>query len=148
MHAYCLQLLWIYPLYAISFILNAIFYQDIADHSFITHGGTAPLGTPGAAAAAAAAASAKSGVTFQKWVATMSDEVYRLLLVTAFMIQITVLSFIPYIGTPLVVVHLCWLYSLYSFESVRRHTSAKRSCAMPAVTGSRDDSLFTLRLSS
>ena len=24
------QLLWIYPLYAISFILNAIWYQDIA----------------------------------------------------------------------------------------------------------------------
>jgi hypothetical protein len=57
-------------------------------------------------------------VTFQKWVATMSDEVYRLLLVTAFMLQITAVSFIPIVGNALVVVHLCWLYSLYSFESV------------------------------
>ena len=101
-----MQLLWIYPLYAISFILNAIWYQDIADHAFITHGGTG------------AANAAKSGVTFQKWVATMSDEVYRLLLVTAFMLQITAVSFIPIVGNALVVVHLCWLYSLYSFESV------------------------------
>lgn len=47
----------------------------------------------------------------------MSDEVYRLLLVTAYMIQITLVSFIPFgIGYALVVLHLCWMYSLYSFE--------------------------------
>src|SRR5689334_8094703 len=49
-------------------------------------------------------------------VATMSDEVYRLLLVSAYMVQLTLVSFVPYIGTPLVWIHLCWLYSLYSFE--------------------------------
>lgn len=101
---YAYQLLWIYPLYIISFILNTVWYQDIADHAFITHGG------------AGATAAAKVGFTFQKWVATMSDEVYRCLLVTAFMVQVTLVSFIPVIGSTLVFVHLCWLYSLYSFE--------------------------------
>jgi hypothetical protein len=48
----------------------------------------------------------------------MSDEVYRCMLVTAFMAQVLVVSFIPVIGSTLVFVHLCWLYSLYSFESV------------------------------
>lgn len=98
---YAYQLLWIYPLYAISFILNAIWYQDVADHAFITHGGSTE----------------RKGVTFQKWVATMSDEVYRLLLVTAYTIQITLTSFLPFgVGYCLVLVQLCWMYSLYSFE--------------------------------
>ena len=55
-------------------------------------------------------------MTFQRWVSTMSDEVYRLLLVTAFMIQTTAVSFIPVVGNTLVLVHMCWMYSLYSFE--------------------------------
>jgi etoposide-induced 2.4 mRNA len=98
---YAYQLLWIYPLYAISFILNAIWYQDVADHAFITHGG----------------ATERKSITFQKWVATMSDEVYRLLLVTAYTIQITLTSFLPFgIGSILVLIQLCWMYSLYSFE--------------------------------
>jgi len=104
---YGYQLLWVYPLYAISFLLSAIWYQDIADHSFVTHGSTSDgKGAPAAPA----------GLTFQRWVATMSDELYRLLLVTAFMAWITLLSFIPIVGNPLLIVNLCWLYSLYSFE--------------------------------
>lgn len=47
----------------------------------------------------------------------MSDEVYRLLLVSAYMVQLTIVSLIPFgIGDVLAVVHLCWMYSLYSFE--------------------------------
>lgn len=47
----------------------------------------------------------------------MSDEVYRLLLVTAYMLQMTLVSFLPFgIGNILVLCHLCWMYSLYSFE--------------------------------
>src|SRR4051812_32394822 len=30
--------MWIYPIYGISFILNAIWYQDIADAAYIVHG--------------------------------------------------------------------------------------------------------------
>jgi hypothetical protein len=47
----------------------------------------------------------------------MSDEVYRLLLVSAYMVQMTLVSFVPFgIGNFLVILHLCWMYSLYSFE--------------------------------
>jgi etoposide-induced 2.4 mRNA len=115
---YAYQLLWVYPLYALSFILNAIYYQEIAEHAFNVHGGVSAGARPAAAGNSQVAAGVSGGGAFQKWVATMSDEVYRLLLVTAYMAQVTVVSFIPYIGSTLVFVHLCWLYSLYSFESV------------------------------
>jgi hypothetical protein len=55
-------------------------------------------------------------MSFARWVSTMSDEVYRLFLVSAFAGQMTLVSFLPYIGAPLVFVHLCWMCSLYSFE--------------------------------
>lgn len=89
----------------------------VLDHAFIVHSGVT-----GGGGATVVASAAKSGVTFQKWVAMMSDEVYRFLLVTAFMIQVTCVSFIPFVGSTLVFMHLCWLYSLYSFESVNTFT--------------------------
>ena len=93
-----------------------------------------------------AAASSKGGVTFQKWVSTMSDEVYRLLLVSAFMLQITAVSFVPLIGSTLVAMHLCWMYSLYSFESHHTaHTEAQRT-AHTAPHGSTAASCLVTRL--
>jgi len=94
------QILWIYPIYSISFILNAIWYQDIADHAFITRGGKRKT----------------IDFTFQRWVNAMAEELYRTLLFGSFMVQKTLSSFIPYIGFPISTIHLCWIYSLYSFE--------------------------------
>ena len=93
-------IVWVYPLYAISFLLNAIWYQDIADMAFLTRGHkqhTPPL-------------------SFQRWIAAMSEELYRLLLVSLFLVQLSLVSLLPVVGQPLSVLHLCWLYSLYSFE--------------------------------
>ena len=93
-------LVWVYPLYAISFLLNAIWYQDIADQAFLTRGHKQH--TP--------------AFSFTRWIAAMSEELYRLLLVTLFLLQLSLVSLLPYVGPALSVLHLCWLYSLYSFE--------------------------------
>jgi hypothetical protein len=65
----------------------------------------------------------------------MSDEVYRLLLVTAYMMQITLVSFVPFgIGNALVVVHLCWMYSLeYRLKYFEKHWAYFLGFGLPAV---------------
>ncbi|TYZ62536.1 hypothetical protein PybrP1_012718 [[Pythium] brassicae (nom. inval.)] len=89
------QVLWMYPIYCISFILNTIWYQEIADDAYLQlHGKPNP--TP---------------------VADMiRDELYRAILVAFFLLQ-TVLSYlIPVVGPVASFIHLSWLYSLYCFE--------------------------------
>jgi etoposide-induced 2.4 mRNA len=89
------QALWMYPIYCISFILNTIWYQEIADDAYLQlHGKPNP--TP---------------------VADMiRDELYRAILVAFFLLQ-TVLSYlIPVVGPVASFIHLGWLYSLYCFE--------------------------------
>ena len=93
-------LVWVYPLYAISFLLNAIWYQDIADQAFLTRGHKQHT----------------ASLSFQRWIAAMSEELYRLLLVSLFLVQLSLVSLLPIVGQPLCVLHMCWLYSLYSFE--------------------------------
>ncbi|KAK1948068.1 Protein EI24 [Phytophthora citrophthora] len=89
------QVLWMYPIYCISFILNTIWYQEIADDAYMQlHGKPSP--TP---------------VTDM-----IRDEMYRAILVAFFLLQ-TVLSYlIPIIGPATSFIHLSWLYSLYCFE--------------------------------
>lgn len=94
------KILWIYPLYSISFILNAIWYQDIADFAYMIKSGVRP----------------NTSFTFQRWLQSMAEEVYRTLLITCFMVQVFVMSFIPVVGKFLAGLHFCWLYALYSFE--------------------------------
>ena len=75
-------------------------YQDIADQAFLTRGHKQHTPT----------------LSFQRWIAAMSEELYRLLLVTLFLVQLSLVSLVPVFGPPLSVLHMCWLYSLYSFE--------------------------------
>ncbi|KAG7387218.1 Etoposide induced 2.4 mRNA [Phytophthora pseudosyringae] len=89
------QVLWMYPIYCISFILNTIWYQEIADDAYMQlHGKPSP-----------------TSVTDM-----IRDEMYRAILVAFFLLQ-TVLSYlIPVIGPATSFIHLSWLYSLYCFE--------------------------------
>lgn len=84
-----------YPIYCISFILNTIWYQEIADDAYVQLHGK-PSTTP---------------VTDM-----IRDELYRAIIVAFFLLQ-TVLSYLlPVVGPATSFVHLSWLYSLYCFE--------------------------------
>jgi etoposide-induced 2.4 mRNA len=97
---YMFNILWMYPVYGLSFVLNAVWYQDIADRSFQITG-----------------VQHRSGpFSFQRWVGAMAEEIYRIILVGAYMIQVTVCSLVPVVGQVVVVMQLAWLYALYSFE--------------------------------
>lgn len=49
-------------------------------------------------------------------VTRIRNEIYRSLLVLFFFIQLFLLSLIPYVGLPMKLLHLSFLYSLYCFE--------------------------------
>ena len=100
-------LLWVYPMYGLSFVLSSLWYQDIADATFAARRSSVQQMSAYRPVAA----------TFKRWVAVMSEELYRLLLVLIFVVQLTCLSYVPYgVGGALAFIHLCWLHSLYSFD--------------------------------
>ncbi|ETW02214.1 hypothetical protein H310_05779 [Aphanomyces invadans] len=89
------QGLWMYPIYCVSFILNAIWYQELADEAYLqTHGKARP-------------APVKD---------MLIDEVYRAILVFFFVVQTMLSYFVPLVGPYLSFVHTSWLYALYCFE--------------------------------
>jgi hypothetical protein len=98
------RVLWLYPVYCISFILNAAWYQEVADeaqqHFCPPESGERASG---------------SGLGFLKMV---RDEIFRLLLVLGFGVQASVLgSLVPGpMGVALSFVCYSWLFSFYCFE--------------------------------
>jgi len=94
------RFLWVYPMYCISFILSAVWYQDIADHTYVLHRGAKRLGP----------------ITVQRIWKAVAEEIDRMFLVTYFLLQITLSSFVPFVGAACATVQMAWLYSLYSFE--------------------------------
>eukprot|EP00927_Polykrikos_kofoidii_P060825 TRINITY_DN55733_c0_g1_i1.p1 TRINITY_DN55733_c0_g1~~TRINITY_DN55733_c0_g1_i1.p1 ORF type:complete len:332 (+),score=38.19 TRINITY_DN55733_c0_g1_i1:166-1161(+) len=91
------KMLWIYPIYCISFVLNTVMYQQIAD---------------------SALALAKSKPSSQGTAALtrLINEAFRVLLNLVFILEMNLLYYLPVIGPPLYFVHSCWLASIYCFE--------------------------------
>jgi etoposide-induced 2.4 mRNA len=95
------SVIWLYPIYLLSFILSSIWYQDIADQTFLTDGHQIP----------------HRSFTFQRWLTQLSEEVYRALLVLFYFLQASLMSLLPgHLGLCLFTLHMAWIYSLYSFE--------------------------------
>jgi len=91
------KVLWIYPIYCISFILNTVMYQEVADSALtLTHRQPPPSALP----------------LFERLI----DETFRVLLNLVYVIQINLLYYLPVVGAPLYFVHSCWLASIYCFE--------------------------------
>ncbi|GAB4848131.1 hypothetical protein Ancab_002797 [Ancistrocladus abbreviatus] len=109
-----LYLCWFYPMYAFSIVLSTIWYNEIAQHGF------------------SAMAEYKASVTdstVHKEVLTsdrpaglggvvigIGEQVYSILLLSFFFLQVYVTGFIPYIGKALNFLLLSWMYAYYCFE--------------------------------
>ncbi|TPX64294.1 hypothetical protein SpCBS45565_g05990 [Spizellomyces sp. 'palustris'] len=92
--------LWVYPMYLISFMLNAVWYQRIADRSYRVQ-----VGKP-----------VSNQFTYERLLTTITDEAYRGLLLLNYLIQSIVIYMIPYAGPPACFICFCWIASFYSFE--------------------------------
>lgn len=90
------KVLWIYPIYCISFVLNTVMYQEVAD--------------------SALSLLQQKPVAAAPPLARLIDETFRVLLNLVYIVEINLLYYIPICGPPLYFMHSCWLASIYCFE--------------------------------
>ncbi|CAG8651569.1 4644_t:CDS:2, partial [Ambispora leptoticha] len=69
------QLLWVYPIFVLSFVLNAIWYQEIADRAYRMYHGRPPI---------------NSHRTYPRALRVMADEIYRALLFMNYLMVATI----------------------------------------------------------
>lgn len=98
------HVLWVYPMYCVSFILNSNWYQEIADDAYALQ-----VGRP------STYVTNRAGLTKQL-TSRISDELYRAVQQALFLVQIALLRHVPYFGRALALVFMAWLYALYCFE--------------------------------
>mmetsp|Transcript_2513 Transcript_2513/g.2911 ORF Transcript_2513/g.2911 Transcript_2513/m.2911 type:complete len:311 (-) Transcript_2513:1883-2815(-) len=87
---------WLVPMYALSFILNTVWYRDIAEQVFRQEKGRL-RGNESIAA-------------------ILRDEIYRLLLMAWSSILSFLLSIVPYFGTFSCLFYTSWIYAFYCYD--------------------------------
>ncbi|VEN41969.1 unnamed protein product [Callosobruchus maculatus] len=89
---------WVIPLFLLSKVVNALWFQDIADSAY-----KRSRGRP---------------VYLQSLSKLLADSVFSIVIQLLFLLQATLISYIPIhlVGTLLSMVQMCMLYSLYAFE--------------------------------
>ncbi|XP_039123224.1 protein EI24 homolog [Dioscorea cayenensis subsp. rotundata] len=110
---------WFYPLYVFSIVLSALWYNDIAKHGFdAVRRGPAIAQSLGISDVSdsqnVSNLSKPSG--FEGVIVGIGEQVYSLLLLSVFFIEVFATGFIPYIGKGINFLLLSWMYSYYCFE--------------------------------
>uniref|UniRef100_A0A6P7FZ24 Etoposide-induced protein 2.4 homolog isoform X1 n=2 Tax=Diabrotica virgifera virgifera TaxID=50390 RepID=A0A6P7FZ24_DIAVI len=90
--------IWVIPLFLLSKVVNALWFQDIADSAY-RHSRGRP-------------------VFSQSLSKVLADSIFSVLIQLLFLIQATAVSYIPIymVGYTLSLAQMCMLYSLYAFE--------------------------------
>ena len=96
------DILWFYPLYILSFVLSSIWYNRIAE--------------TGSKLVLINDESFDSKV--KRILSNISEELYKMVLLSLFLLQGVLYGYIPYIGKVLFVGQLSLLYSFYLFDYV------------------------------
>ena len=94
------QLFWVYPIFLLSFVLNAMWYQEIADRAYQLQ-----FGQP-----------VNSHLTYNRMLRLIADEIYRAILFMNYLVFATIIHILPIIGPIISFMYFCWIYAYYSFE--------------------------------
>jgi len=124
---------WLYPLYIISFVLNCLWYNEIAVHAFGTldqkgSGSDGEPKSPGKAKVSKAPRS-KSSSALDSVMLGISEQIYSVIMLSAFFVEVSAVSLIPYVGQVLKFILMSWLYAYYCFDykwGLRRWSLEKR----------------------
>ncbi|GAB4821815.1 hypothetical protein N2152v2_008861 [Parachlorella kessleri] len=110
------NLLWLLPAYAISFLVNCIWYNEIAE--LVVAAAQRRLLQQRAEREGVVLPAREEVIKVHRpdMLTFLSQEVYRLLLTSALFVQVLLLGLIPVIGPPLGFVGMSWLYALYCFD--------------------------------
>jgi len=90
------KVLWIYPIYCISFVLNTVMYQEVAD--------------------SALALALHKPLKVTPPLERLVNETFRVLLYFVYIVEMILLYYIPVVGPSIYFIHSCWLASIYCFE--------------------------------
>lgn len=110
---------WLYPLYIISFVINCIWYNEIAqqaftvseqnDHAILQQ---QPQKVP---KSAQRRVNQNSG-GIESILLSIGEQIYSVSMLSVFFVEVFAVSFIPYVGQYLNFLLLSWLYAYYCFD--------------------------------
>ncbi|XP_048323809.1 protein EI24 homolog isoform X1 [Ziziphus jujuba] len=108
---------WFYPLYVFSFILSNIWYNDIANYGFAAMGTSGPAkGDPLGKNESLTVKDRDRMEGLGGVMIGIGEQVYSVLLLTFFFLEVYVTGFVPYMGKILNFLLLSWMYAYYCFE--------------------------------
>eukprot|EP00249_Psilotum_nudum_P001417 c13889_g1_i2 orf=332-1306(-) len=112
---YVYYVFWLYPLYIISFAINYIWYNEIAQEAFEmikeNHDKSAPQSRQNLQKSLKPTENGIMRIIFG-----LGEQIYSVIMLTVFFIEVSVISCIPYIGQFLNFFLLSWLYAYYCFD--------------------------------
>ncbi|XP_051146515.1 protein EI24 homolog [Andrographis paniculata] len=111
---------WFYPMYISSFIISTLWYNDIAKHGLSA---TEKRGTSGSEASGQKNLSmsestpiSDKGTDIRGAMIGLAEQVYSVLLLSFFFVEVYVIGFVPFVGKALNFLLLSWMYAYYCFE--------------------------------
>ncbi|WOL12907.1 hypothetical protein Cni_G21676 [Canna indica] len=119
---------WFYPLYIFSFVLSTLWYNDIAKHAYEVLTSEGPSKTQTSEKNdlmdLQSTSTSSTGVPggFDGVCLEIGEQVYSILLLTLFFIEVFTTGFIPYIGKAINFLLLSWMYAYYCFEYKWNHS--------------------------
>lgn len=111
---------WFYPLYIFSIILSTLWYNDIAKHGFAALGRYGPSVVESSKQNDALTSDSKKHAARPAGLGGImigiGEQVYSVLLLSLFFLEVYATGFIPYVGKVLNFILLSWMYAYYCFE--------------------------------
>ncbi|GLT97017.1 hypothetical protein SLE2022_146040 [Rubroshorea leprosula] len=111
---------WFYPLYVFSFVLSSIWYNDIAKLGFDAMKNPKPSVAEPSKQSDALTLEYKGKTerptSVEGIVIGILEQVYSVLLLTFFFLEVYCTGFIPFVGMALNFLLLSWMYAYYCFE--------------------------------